>query len=113
MDWIKNKFFKKDRFFETGHYAQIAAIFLVVFDHWGIFGFDLTITFPFAYVPYLRGGLYTFLMGTAFAASVFIYYQRRNRVTIDKFCPQCGKQLEVYNKFKCTKCGDLNFSNDN
>ncbi len=106
-DWLKDQIFKKDKFFKRGHYAQVIAVLLVVFDYWKLIDLDKV---PFAYIPHLRDGAYLFIGLTASAASVFVYLEKKNRIAINKFCPECGTELEISHNYKCPTCGDLTFS---
>jgi predicted RNA-binding Zn-ribbon protein involved in translation (DUF1610 family) len=91
----------KDRIFKIGNYALVGAVFGVVFDHWGLLPLN---KIP---IPYLSPFLHLYLLINASAASVFIYLEKKNKVAIDRFCPECGGKLEIHNRFKCPACGEI------
>lgn len=93
-------------FVRAGKYALICAVLAVAVHHWGVVQLD---NVP---LPHFVDFLYVYIVVNASAATPFIYWERKSRVTPEKLCPQCGKALESYPCYKCPDCGKIKFKRE-
>ena len=64
--------------------------------------------FPLDYVhPYLKIILLFILLLNTSGVSWFTYLDKQERISLDKFCFDCGEPVEVIPRYKCPKCGEI------
>ncbi|GEM_PF-5732792 len=88
-----------DRVLKGGGHTFIFVIFLVVFNHWGIFRLNSS------FVDFLH--FYLLINGTI--GATLIYRRQQARKSNGKKCPQCEEMLESLIEYKCPACGKITF----
>lgn len=87
---------------KTGKYSCIISIFAVAFQYWGVINLENI-------HPQIIDVLYVFIIANGLSVTPYIYREERAKISLSKLCPHCNTPLEKLPKYKCPKCGLLEF----